>query len=259
MKKESEDAWVINEDAGVYAVLDGATPLTPFEDPDGHNGAYLAAHIFKNHLDGLTSEDGLENAVQSANQFLYQQMKIYGVDVSKGYERWTTCVAAVKVEGDFFEFIHLGDTMIIAAYHDGEVEVLTEDTVKGISQRAEKKRLDDRNAGGDVPEESYFDNKWERLRYNRTMANLDEGYTVADGLEHTLDGIQKGSVSLKKVKNVLILSDGLFHRELSLPEVFKRIERIGLAAYIDELTQDLEEHQKPIDDRTAVWLDFGEE
>ncbi|MCA1010240.1 hypothetical protein [Halobacillus halophilus] len=106
-KKESEDAWVINHEAGIYGVLDGATPLDDFQDEQGHNGAFLAARIFKEHFESLASNVDLTQEVREANSKLYHQMLAYGIDLSEGYKRWSTCVALVQVEETHVNYAHL--------------------------------------------------------------------------------------------------------------------------------------------------------
>lgn len=251
-KEECEDAYALNTDAQVYGVLDGATPLVSFMDNEGHNGAYLAADLFKKHLERVTKRDSLNRCLAIANEALYHQMIAHDVEIQKGYERWTTCVAAIKIEGSKLSFAQLGDCMILASYRDGSKRVLTKDTVKGISERAKKKRAALRKQGMDVPDESIFSDRLETLRFNRSLANIEDGYTVADGMPEAINSIQSGSLSLNDVQEILILSDGLFHRELSLIQVFEQIQANGLHAYVDELTQDLERQGEHVDDRTAI-------
>lgn len=251
-KEECEDAYALNVEADVYGVLDGATPLVSFMDDEGHNGAYLAANLFKEHLEHMTKRDSLERCLATANDSLYHQMIARGVDIHKGYERWTTCVAAIKVEGSKLSFAQLGDCMILASYHDGTKRVLTKDTVKGISERAKNERAARRKEGMNVPVESVFSDRLETLRFNRSLANIDGGYTVADGMPEAINSIQSGSLSLNNVQEILILSDGLFHRDIPLTQVFDQIQSNGLHVYVEELTQELSRQGEHIDDRTAM-------
>ncbi|WP_079479253.1 protein phosphatase 2C domain-containing protein [Halobacillus salinus] len=256
-KEECEDALTMNKGAGVYAVFDGATPLVPFRDSDDHNGAYLASNTFKRHFDQMEEGDSLKGVIKEANRDLRQQMISANIDLSKGYERWTTCVAAVKIEDSHFEYAHLGDCMIIIEDKNGEKVILTEDTVEGISERARKKRGDDRKRGVSVPEESYFKDRIEALKYNRTLANMEGGYTVADGMPAAIDALQAGNVSMEKVREILILSDGLFHPDWSLDRVFNEIQQSGLNDYVEQLTDLLGEQNAHIDDRTAIRIQWG--
>ncbi|CDQ20493.1 Protein phosphatase 2C [Halobacillus karajensis] len=253
-KKECEDALVINEEAGVYGVLDGATPLVPFEDEEGHNGAYLAANIFKDQLESLNAEDSLIYAVKQANQRLRKEMERYGVQTEKGEERWSTCVAVVKITLAHIEFVHLGDSMIIIGEKNGKCKVITKDTVKGISARAKQKREGERLKGRKLPEESHFNKTIHKLRYNRQLANVDGGYTVANGMKEVMDYLDKGVLRTQGIQDLFIMTDGLFHPELSLEESYYKVKQQGLRAYIDQLTQYLKERSLHVDDRSALWI-----
>ncbi|MBA2176412.1 hypothetical protein H0266_16055 [Halobacillus locisalis] len=88
------------------------------------------------------------------------------------------------------------------------------DTVKGISERAKNKRAARREAGMDVPAESVFSDRLETLRFNRSLANREGGYTVADGMPEAIKALQSGSLLLHDVQEILMISDGLFHNEL---------------------------------------------
>ncbi|MEC3883496.1 protein phosphatase 2C domain-containing protein [Halobacillus sp. HZG1] len=258
VKKECEDAFVLNPQAGIYGVLDGATPLVCFEDEAGHNGAYLAAQIFKAKLDQLSGGEGLAQAVEEANIHLREEMEKYAVQVDLGEERWSTCVAAVEVMNDHIQYVQLGDSMILIEDEEGKVTVLTSDSVKGISERAKQKRAEGRKAGEEIPPESYYDIRMNKLRYNRRLANVEGGYTVANGMPEVMDCLDQGTISRRGVRSLLLISDGLFHPKLSLEETYHRIREVGLEAYVQELTEHLNKHALHIDDRTAVWIKLKE-
>ena len=74
-------------------------------------------------------------------------MLAYGVDTRKKEHLWCTCIAAVQIVGEKIEYAQLGDCMIVAIFRKGTMQVLTKDTVEGISKRAKKKREEDRKKG----------------------------------------------------------------------------------------------------------------
>lgn len=256
-KKESEDAYVLHEAAGVFGVFDGATPLVSFEDEDGHNGAYLAAHRFREHMQNIDGDASLKRTVEEANTRLFEEMVSAGVDTSRGEERWSTCVAAIKLEHRHFHYAHLGDCMIMAGDKKGAVHVLTTDTVAGISARAKSKREKDRGNGLQVKEEPYYDVLLHKLQYNRGLANTPGGYTVANGMPEVMTHLDSGSYPVEGLEDLWLVSDGLFHPELSLEETCRRMKQEGIRSYISDLTSYLEKHQLPIDDRTVIHLRFS--
>ena len=66
-------------------------------------------------------------------------MLAYGVDTRKKEHLWCACIAAVQIVGEKIEYAQLGDCMIVAILQNGTMQVLTKDTVEGISKRAKRK------------------------------------------------------------------------------------------------------------------------
>lgn len=156
LKQECEDSYFCNKDKKIYGVCDGATPLVPFRDEKGHNGAYIASHLFASYFTALRENHSLQFAVAKANEALQSKMLEYEVDTRKKEHLWCTCIAAVQIVGEKIEYAQLGDCMIVATFQNGTMQVLTKDTVEGISKRAKRKREEDRKKGLSVPEEYCF-------------------------------------------------------------------------------------------------------
>ncbi|HDX9578162.1 TPA: protein phosphatase 2C domain-containing protein, partial [Bacillus pseudomycoides] len=171
LKQECEDSFFCNEDLRLYGVFDGATPLIDFQDENGHNGAYLASHLFQQHFESISNVGSLQTEVAIANQLLQEKMQYHHIDTTKKEQLWCTCIATIHITNKTIEYAQLGDCMIVAKFVDGPVKVLTEDTVKGISKRAKQQREEERKKGLFVPNEAIFNDKKEQLRYNRYMAN----------------------------------------------------------------------------------------
>ena len=248
LKRECEDAFFCNDDVKVYGVCDGATPLVTFQDEKGHNGAYVASHLFEKHFTSLKKINELQTEIAKVNQALREKMIAYKIDVSKKEQLWCTCIAVVWIANDTIRYAQLGDCMIVATLHDGTMQVLTKDTVEGISKRAKQKREEDRRKGLCVP--------GEQLRYNRYLANMPNGYSVANGMPEAIPLIQQGTVRLAEVTSLFICSDGLFHPYWSLKETVRYISNHGIEAYIT-IIEELEAEKKiRPDDKTAIMIDL---
>jgi serine/threonine protein phosphatase PrpC len=258
-KEECEDAYIINEDRKIYGVMDGSTPLSSFKDETGHNGAFLAANLFKNYFEKLdgTEKSSLVQDVIHCNELLHQKMEESQIDIEMKHHLWSTCVALVEMTGDRVEFAQLGDCMIIAGYKDGSTRVLTKDTVKDINRRAREKRNKDRQNGVNIPEESFFGNIQNALLYNRTMANTPEGYSVANGMPEVKNHIQTGTIDRTQLAYLLLTTDGLFWPGKSYEYILEKVIEIGLTKYVEELTQELLAKKLKIDDRTAILISFA--
>lgn len=255
-KSVSEDSIVLNEKINVYGVFDGATPLMPFKDENGMNGAYLASNIFKDYfLRHYRSNLSLVEGIEAANRMLREHMAKYQVNQEKYEYLWSTCAALIKIEKDgMISYAQLGDCMIIAEYQNGMITALTRDTVKDINSRAKVLREEQRKGGVKIPDEEYFQDTTQQLIFNRSLANKEYGYTVANGKKEVLNFIQHGQVNINEIKTILMITDGLFHPKYSIEEIFKKIQTIGLHVY----SYDLEHYEKSnnlrSDDKSGIMI-----
>ncbi|WP_419887797.1 protein phosphatase 2C domain-containing protein [Neobacillus niacini] len=260
-KRVSEDSIVINEKLNVFGVFDGATPLVPFQDENGMNGAHLASNIFKDYFlrlykSNLTLVEGIVNA----NRMLSERMDKYKVNQEIHEGLWSTCAAMIKVEEEGkISYAQLGDCMIMAEYQNGTIKALTRDTVKDISYRAKAWREELRKQGVNLPDEEYFQNRTNQLVFNRSLANKEYGYTVANGKEEVVNFIQHGQITISEIKTLLLITDGLFHPKYSVKETFKKIQTIGLQAYSIELEQYEIRNNLRSDDKSGIMIRFCKE
>lgn len=257
-KSVSEDAIVLNEKIYVYGVFDGATPLVPFTDENGKNGANLASNLFKDYFLRLyRSNLSLVEGITAANRMLRDQMEKYKVNQEKYEELWSTCAAIIKLEKDgMISYAQLGDCMVIAEYRNGMIKALTKDTVKGISTRAKQWREDQRKQGKKLPAEEYFQDITQQLIFNRSLANKPNGYSVANGKEEVANFIQYGQVKISAVKTLLMITDGLFHPHDSIEETFKKIDQSGIDRYAIELEDFEKKHNLRHDDKSGILISF---
>ncbi|MGG1674137.1 protein phosphatase 2C domain-containing protein [Neobacillus sp. NRS-1170] len=257
-KSESEDSVLLNEGLNVYGVFDGSTPLIPFKDENGKNGAYLAANIFKDYFLRLyRSNLSLVEGIVTANRMLREHMKKYKVNQEKYENLWSTCAAVIKIEKDGrISYAQLGDCMIIAEYQNGMIKALTRDTVKDLNKRAKVWREEQRKQGINIPGEEYFQDITKQLVFNRSLANKQYGYTVANGKEDVIDFIQHGQENIREMKTLLMITDGLFHPNFSIEETFKKIHMSGIDVYSLELEQFEKKNHLRQDDKAGIIIRF---
>ncbi|MFC3884843.1 protein phosphatase 2C domain-containing protein [Bacillus songklensis] len=257
-KTISEDSFIINHRRKVYGVFDGATPLTPFMDERGRNGAYLASNLFKDYFENDFSHDmTLFDGVIQANKRLMEKMKLYNVDTAHPENLWSTCVAVVKVdENQNISFAQLGDCMVLAEHKSGEIEALTRDTVKDISVRAKIRREKERSMGMILPEESYYNDIRNQLIYNRKMANSPDGYTVANGTQEVRDYIHHGFINTGNLQSILLITDGLFYPNKDFTYIYRMIHELGLEEYAVQLEKYEKNRNLRSDDKTGILICF---
>lgn len=257
LKSEGEDALAINAKCGLYGVMDGVTPIARFHDEHGHNGAYLASNILKAYLEQSDLSGGLRNEIIAANRVLRQAMLDRGIDLELRHERWASCIAAAHVTAEGIAYAQLGDCMVIARYRDGSIAVLTENRVAGVSARAKAKREQGRLRGEAVEPEQAFVDAMAVMTYNRTyMANRTDGYGVANGDDEIENFLQCGWIPYAQLTDLLLVSDGMFHPELSLEETLEAVMEYGFDRYVEQVEQAERERGIVPDDRSAVLLSF---
>ena len=179
----------------------------------------------------------------------------YEVDTRKKEHLWCTCIAAVQIVGEKIEYAQLGDCMIVAIFQNGTMQVLTKDTVEGISQRAKRKEKKIVK-GLSVPEEHIFQDVKEQLKYNRYLANMQGGYSVANGMKEAIHYLQHGELHIDEVSGIFICSDGLFHPDWPLEQTVAYIRKNSIKEYV-AIIEELEgEKRIRPDDKTIMIIDL---
>ncbi|MFB4168362.1 protein phosphatase 2C domain-containing protein [Virgibacillus sp. JSM 102003] len=215
-KEINEDAYVINEDARIFAAIDGATGL------DGIPG-YVASQAVQEELQQVTQAKSLYKGILSANETLsektveYYETNFKKLDNSSINEipkrqRSSTGVAAIQFDqkGLSFDYFHAGDCMLFLKYENGEIRTVTYDLVQYLDQVAINEVVKLREADGNELDIRDLREKVKPiLLQNRDKLNSADGYGVIDGSDEAFDYIEYGRIPLNRVTGILLLSDGL--------------------------------------------------
>ncbi|WP_179088065.1 protein phosphatase 2C domain-containing protein [Paenibacillus sp. FSL R7-0273] len=258
----NEDALVINEAAAVYGVVDGATSLSPYRNPEGFTGGYLAARLaagYFEEVNGLTLE---ERAVQ-ANARLREVMEAEGVNVLKPSELWSAAYIIVRINTFSIEYVQSGDCMLLCKYKDGTLRALTHTQVAHIDQRT-LNRMAELIAGGVKEPVELRRLLMPMLQDNRSKANTLEGYGVMNGSPEFPHFLEKGTFNRANVESIYLVTDGLFTGVEGWDKLVAGIDHKGLKGYTDDLyTAEQEDARlqatlrlKVSDDKTGLVLRF---
>ncbi|WP_164667850.1 hypothetical protein [Virgibacillus doumboii] len=268
----NEDAYVVNEQAGIFAAIDGATGL---EGVPGH----VASGAVKNVLDNAKEGEQFEKIIQTANhQVGKETVKYLGLDDAAINEvpkekRSTCALAAISIDMDSLslKYVHAADCMIFLQYENGDIRTVTYDLLSHFDQKAIDKIVELREMrGSQVDLAEAREEVRPILIKNRSLLNTDDGYGVIDGIECALAHLENGSLSLKKVTGILLLSDGLM-----LPtgqeecDAWKQTAEIAFRSGLDGLVDEVETREnsdtqcvtyprlKMNDDKTGVLIKLG--
>lgn len=210
----NEDAYIISQEEGLFAVIDGATGL-------GGLPGSLAATTIKETIEKATSFNSLFERTIYANQILGQKTKetaqVKSIDEIPKEKRSSCGIAAIKINQETmqFEFVHAGDCMLFLELENGDIRTITYDYISSLDTIAISKYhqlLKEASKAGVINEEISNSARMEIqdiLVQNRRMLNTFNGYGILDGSDEVVHFIEHGTISLNRVKKILLLSDGL--------------------------------------------------
>lgn len=168
---------------------------------------------------------------------------------------WCTCIAAVQINGEKIEYAQLGDCMIVAILQNGTMQVVTKDTVKGISKRAKRreKKIVKRFI---CARRTCFSRCSRTVKIQSLSCKYGGGYSVANGMKEAIHYLQHGELHIDEVSGIFICSDGLFHPDWSLEQTVAYIRKNSINEYV-AIIEELEgEKRIRPDDKTIIMIDF---
>ncbi|SFB01912.1 Protein phosphatase 2C [Lentibacillus halodurans] len=269
----NEDAYVVNKKAGIFAVIDGATGL---EGVPGH----IASGAVQSVLDAAIEGESFENRVKTANHLVGKEtVKYLGLDGSATIDdvpkekKGTCALAAISIDMDhlFLDYFQAADCMIFLQYENGDIRQVTYDLLHHFDQKAINEMVELRHK---KDEQTSMAEAREEVRptlmKNRSLLNTYDGYGVIDGSDATLNHLESGRLSLKKVTGILLLSDGLMlPTELEESDAWEQSAAIAFHSGLDGLLHEVENREnsdpecvtyprlKMKDDKTGMLLDLG--
>ncbi|MNO31379.1 hypothetical protein D3C76_213520 [compost metagenome] len=226
----NEDALVINEAAFVYGVVDGATSLSAYRNPDGWTGGYIAAQLAAAHFMGMNPDQKLEQIAAEANLALRQQMVVEGVDTEEASNRWSAALVMVQIHEYSIDYVQAGDCMLLARYKDGTVRALTHPQLAHVDRKTLGKMAELRAEGVSDPAELRR-RLTPLLKGNRAIANTPAGYGVLNGDPRFPQFLEKGTFNRANLESLYMFSDGLYTDESAWTDLTGELDRVGAENY----------------------------
>lgn len=267
--KMNEDAYVLNEQAKLFGVVDGVSSLVPYISEDNHTGGFIAANLVKQYMEERKESGSLADHVHAVNEQLARRMAAAGIDPAQKEALWGAALALVAIEEDAISYIQTGDCMIFAIYRTGKIRVLTHPQTDHIEAYALQKWTEGVRQGLQTREELYQLVK-DDLIANRQRSNQPDGYGVLNGEKDVLRWCESGRINRTNLQAIILLTDGLFmpskkkYEESSWEETVQPILTDGLMTYANRL-QELEDGDpecihyprfKKSDDKTGIVIHF---
>lgn len=254
----NEDRVVINEQANIYAAIDGATGL------NGGIPGKLASETFQSFLLKATNQHALLACMKEANEELYkkavsyyqttEQTSVPTIESIPKCKRSTTGIAAIQFDEDYssFDYVHAGDCMLFLKFDNNEIRMVTHDVVHFFDQIAIDKITALRKECSQEVELSKLRELVNPILIeNREKYNTPQGYRILDGSKESFDQLEYGKIHLNKVKGILLLSDGLlFPTQKEEENGWKRSAEIAFLSGLDALLAEVQ--QKEMQDKECV-------
>ncbi|GGP07485.1 hypothetical protein GCM10011346_03660 [Oceanobacillus neutriphilus] len=210
----NEDAYVENQEKGLFAVIDGATGL-------GGLPGKMAAETIQNGFYTGNFEDSLIERISKGNTDLAKKTKQelgQEIEVIAKEKRSACGIAAIQMHENYMEYAQSGDCMIFVAYQDGGVQPLSYDHVMRLDQKAISKLYDaiakrmEQQISGETFQKIYQEEKEHiipELKANRKKLNTLGGYSIIDGSPEAVEYLTYGRIPLHQVEKILLITDGM--------------------------------------------------
>ena len=202
----NEDEILIGD--SLFGVFDGATSLVGFQDELGRTGGQIASEIAKKAFENSTPTETLKDLIQKAGQTIRQQYQTRGIDIKRAEALWSVNgVAVVRLLGDSFEYVQIGDAMIFAFHTNGRYEILTRDQLHSSDSLVFAKWKEGIEKG--LRTQRDLQNYVLPIaRQNRYNANVRNGYGSINGQDIPDELICYGKRPLD-VATIALVTDGL--------------------------------------------------
>lgn len=290
-REVNEDAYVVDQGRGIFAVIDGATGLS------GLSGK-IASEILSH---ALQEDNGdILQRVLKGNSILgdkaveaFQDPHIKSLEEIEKHLRSCCALAAIEIKKSSssqrllkMNYVAVADCMLFIQYHNGDIHQVSYDDIDYFDQKG----LDLVNefwksllAEGENPSEwegFKIDEVMENIRalvnpaleQNRSRLNTSEGYSVIDGSLEVEDFLTVGTIPLNNVRKILLLTDGLkihSYRNKKIENEWLYTARLAFEkglAYLEKTILTIEEKDracydypryKQHDDKTGILIELG--
>lgn len=201
----NKGSGIMNEDNiliknNLFGVFDGATSLDKYRNKTGETGGHLASNITKFTFE--KNDKSLKNLAIEANKKIREKMILEGIEINEKINLWSTSAAVIKINKNTFNWIQIGDSLILVVYKNGKRELITKYFDHDKNLLILWKKLADKKV------KNIFEViKKDSIKLRKTM-NIK--YGILNGEKKMMNFLKKGTKKLDKIKHIIIFTDGLF-------------------------------------------------
>jgi len=193
----NEDTLLIQDN--LFGVFDGATSVDKWQNEQGETGGFLAANIAKEAF--AKNDAPLAVLCQRANNAIQKMMEQNNIDLTKKINRWSTSAAIIHLNKESFDWVQIGDSLILVIYNNGSYKLLVTDYDHDEEMMIQWKELADKKI------KDIFQQIPGLLSLREAMNVM---YGILNGEIEMQKFLNKGTESLKDVQHIILFTDGLF-------------------------------------------------
>jgi serine/threonine protein phosphatase PrpC len=195
----------INEDSlltadPTFGVFDGASGMEPYTNAEGKTGAAIASSLASETFS--SSEKSLVELAGDANRAIRNAMQEAGIDTSRKTALWATSGAVVRINEGGFDWLRIGDCLILTISKDGTFFVYNNDHNPDLESLVMWQELAAKKT------ENIRELLTEQMLKVRNRVNID--YGDLNGDESMEKFLKSGTVPLADIAHILLFTDGLF-------------------------------------------------
>ena len=224
------DDLILNHDAKIYGLVSANPSSYEYRDEKGKLGSHLAVQQYKHYLESLKMMMNLSSELNQANRKVYSLMMAKGTTMKEKHYHWQTSFGFFTIKNGKLHYAQIGDVDMFYKSRSGEIKRLGINSLKDIEKRCKTRYLN-------VNEENI-----------RRMANVQNGYGIANGSFECKNYIKSGTVDVNGLDSLLMINKGMIPEKGEWEGMIRDIDGNGLVAYVQN-------QKNGISDPAALYFD----
>lgn len=216
IRPEEGDDLILNHEAKIYGLVSANPSSYEYRDEKGKTGSYLAVQQYKHYLESLKAIMSLTAELNQANRKVYSLMMAKGTTMKEKHYHWQTSFGFFTIKNGKLHYAQIGNVEMFYKSKSGEIKRLGINSLKDIEKRCMQRYAK-------ITEENI-----------RRMANVRNGYGIANGSFECKNYIKSGTVDVNDLNSLFMANKEMVPEKEEWEGMFSDIEENGLVAYVQK-------------------------
>lgn len=267
VRPKNEDAYDTTKKSAF--VIDGASGLSDNRFmPRGQDVAWMSKW-WREYLSPAidNSEMSIQEILEKGiDEFTIAYGKMTDLSKLKKYELLSASIGITRVCNGMFQAFVLGDVEIVAEMKDGNIEIITDDTVEYLDKEVINLMKSNPNRSLFIENEGFTAKEMEMLIENRSKMNTPEGYYILSVDKEAIEHGKYMEIPVSEIRSCMIATDGVvpLGDRYSKKELIRQMRERTLESIVEEL-REIEEtyinsrevrRLKEHDDISLIYIEF---